>query len=442
MSDAPAVPPVPSASGVGPPSSGVIEAFYGPPWSWDDRLDVMRWCHERGMSHYVYAPKDDPLHRERWREPYDAEALAGFERLVGAGTLEVGFGISPGLSIDYRSTDDRRALVAKVDQLLAVGVGVIALLLDDIPVRPGLGTEHAELTAWLRDHLADRATLVLTPTEYTGTRSTPYLDALAERAPADVPIGWTGPTVVCDEISVADADARSGALGGRRPLLWDNYPVNDLAMADRLFLGPIRGREPGLAAACSGYFANPMLQPMASKPALSSIAALVRGDDPEAAWAADIGPLRTFAEACDGVRPWELVDAALGDGGPTGRDDALDALEGWLRDARTCEAPGLEGEVDAWLDQARAEGRLGLTAVKLIRAKVAGEAPSRLTELSMALAATWPSVRRDRVSVMGPRCSFRPVIAQDDEGEWSYRPASLTLDRNAVDRLVRAALDR
>ena len=80
--------------------------------------------------------------------------------------------------------------------------------------------------------------------------------------------------------------------------------------------------------------------------------------------------------------------------------------------------------------------------MKLIRARSAGEEPSRLTELSMGLAATWPAVRRDRVSVMGPRCSFRPVIAQDEDGAWSYRAAALTLDRNAVDRLVRSALGR
>ena len=60
--------------------TGVIEGFYGPPWSWEQRLDVMAWCHERGMTHYVYAPKDDPLHRERWREPYADDALDGFAR--------------------------------------------------------------------------------------------------------------------------------------------------------------------------------------------------------------------------------------------------------------------------------------------------------------------------------------------------------------------------
>ena len=42
------------------------------------------------------------------------------------------------------------------------------------------GIAHAELTTWLRDHLGDRAALVLVPTEYVGTAPTPYLDALAD----------------------------------------------------------------------------------------------------------------------------------------------------------------------------------------------------------------------------------------------------------------------
>ena len=55
-------------------------------------------------------------------------------------------------------------------------------------------------------------------------------------------------------------------------------------MGDRLFVGPLRGREPGLAAACSGYLANPMEQARASLLPLASIAAFLRGDDPVEAW--------------------------------------------------------------------------------------------------------------------------------------------------------------
>ena len=49
-------------------------------------------------------------------------------------------------------------------------------------------------------------------------------------------------SVVNDEITVDDACCPSEALGGRPPLLWDNVPVNDAVMADRLFMGPLRGR--------------------------------------------------------------------------------------------------------------------------------------------------------------------------------------------------------
>ena len=49
------------------PIRGLIEGFYGPPWSFDERAEVMARCAGWGMTHYVYAPKDDPLHRERWR---------------------------------------------------------------------------------------------------------------------------------------------------------------------------------------------------------------------------------------------------------------------------------------------------------------------------------------------------------------------------------------
>jgi len=49
---------------------GVIEGFYGPPWSHQDRLDILAFMEEVGLADYVYAPKDDPYHRARWRDPY------------------------------------------------------------------------------------------------------------------------------------------------------------------------------------------------------------------------------------------------------------------------------------------------------------------------------------------------------------------------------------
>jgi hyaluronoglucosaminidase len=435
---------------------GLIEGFYGEPWSWDDRIDVGRWCAARGMTHYVYAPKDDPLHRERWREPYGDDAVDAFRRFMSEGGLRLGFALSPGLSIDYGSETDRGELLGKIDQLTSIGVDLVCLALDDIPPRDGLGRSHAELTAWLRDRLDADVTLVLVPTEYTGTdRRTPYLDALADGVPDSVAIAWTGPTVVTDEITVAQATARASALGGRAPLVWDNYPVNDAVMADRLFLGPLRGREAGLVDVCSGWMANPMTQPKSSKLPLASVAAFLRGEDPTDSWEREVDEagLRVFAEACDGVRPGQLVSALAAVSGPDEDPhdwaDALDTLRRWFKSAAACGAPHLGDEATPWLDQAHREAELGLLAVRVLerlRPSRHREGkppdPKGAFERGIGMVLEWQGVRRGDKSVMGPRDSIRVMFSQDEQGEWLLHREAVQENQNAVDSLVRLTLDQ
>ncbi len=404
---------------------GVIEGFYGPPWSWEQRLEVAAWCAARGMRDYVYAPKDDPKHRQEWRAPYDPDELAGFERFAADGALALGFAISPGLSIDCDSAEDRADLATKVDQVVGVGAQRVVLALDDIPFGGGpQGQAHARLTTWLREHLGDRASLSLVPTEYVGTRSTPHLDALAAGVPDDVPIGWTGRAVVNDSITVADAEARAASLGGRRPLLWDNYPVNDAVMGDRLFVGPLRGREPGLPQVCDGYLANPMEHARASMLPLASVAALLRDEDPVAVWettAADLGWL-AFAHACDGEQARAVV--------ASGDRDAARAVFG---DAAVCAAPGLEDEAADWLTQVHRDARLALTALDVLD----GE---RGVDTILGMGVRWQASRRAARTVFGPRCSVRVLIGQAEDGTWRVEPGAIEHDQNAVDVLVRAAV--
>src|SRR5829696_7448984 len=226
---------------------GAIEGFYGAPWTWDERREVCRGIAEAGGDTYVYAPKDDPLHRERWRTPYPDDDVAQFAALVAEGTVRVGFAISPGLSIDPGSAIDRTALARKIAQLTEVGVDLVVLALDDLPFSEGLGRAHGELTAWLRDSLAPWIELALVPCHYTGCVEVPYLADLRATVPDQVAIAWTGRFVVNDRIDVASVEAWSEVMGGRAPLLWDNYPVNDIVMGDRLFLGPLRGRDAAVA---------------------------------------------------------------------------------------------------------------------------------------------------------------------------------------------------
>jgi hyaluronoglucosaminidase len=127
---------------------GIIEGFYGPPWTPDARLEVLEFVAARSMNAYVYAPKSDPKHRDQWRDPYDAGSLLHFTELAEFGRkhgVRFGFALSPGLDVDYGALDDRRAIVRKLAPLLGAGVDWVVLALDDIPTRPGLAHDQVDL---------------------------------------------------------------------------------------------------------------------------------------------------------------------------------------------------------------------------------------------------------------------------------------------------------
>jgi hypothetical protein len=429
------------------PIAGVIEGFYGRPWSTDERLSVMATCAGWGMTDYVYAPKDDPKHRHDWRVPYDDAELDEFAVLAKAGTLRLGFGISPGLSINPDDPDDCAHLADKVDAVVDRGAGLVVLCLDDIPFGGAeQGAAHARLGAWLADHVADRAALALVPTEYVGIRRTPYLSALGAGLPGDVPIGWTGDAVVNDQITATQAQRRGEALGGRPPLVWDNVPVNDGLMGDRLHLGPLWGRDPHLVDddVVIGWLSNPMVQPTASLLPLASIAAWLRREDPLDAWAAEADQRgwRVFAEACDGAVPKAIV-ALVVDAFAAGRLEpaGLEALRSWFGDAAAAEAPGLEDECRAWIDQTRAEAGVALAAVDLVERALGDEPPGDLAEPLFVLGFRWKALLRSEVSVMGPRLGFSPALGQAGDGTWAVRRSALVEGASAVDALCRLAFD-
>jgi hypothetical protein len=422
--------------------AGVVEGFYGRPWSWDERVLVCRWIAAHGMRDYVYAPKDDPKHRAEWRTPYDADELDGFARVAADGGVRLGFAISPGLSIEAGSQQDRAALAAKVDQVLDVGARLVVLALDDIPFGGGpQGRDHAELTTWLRDHLGDRAALSLVPTEYVGLRSTPYLDALAEGVPEDVPIGWTGVSVVPRSITAAEARARAEAVGGRAPMLWDNASANDAVMTDRLPIGPLRGRDPALRDELSGYAANPSCQPRAARVHLASAAAWLRGEDPERAWV-------QAAEELERPHPGRglrrrgaagLVADVVSATDAGERERAAGALRAWLQAAASCASGDLGDEVSAWVDQARTDAGVALQGLDLLERSGWGDEDAS-PEAALGLALQWRAVRLATTTVMGTRFGLVVDFGQRPDGTWSVLPGAVVEGRSATDTLVRAAL--
>lgn len=265
------------------PVRGVIEGFYGPPWSPADRLNQVAFYPWVKFNTYVYAPKDDPYHREKWRVLYPAEELERLKSLVDLAhryQVDLVFAISPGLSVVFSSDSDLAALVAKTEQMRAIGIHRFALLLDDIPkalnspvdrekFKNDVGAAQAYLVnryaAYLREKEPGHP-LIVVPTEYYDLANTAYKRSFASRVAADVIIYWTGVGVVAPVVSSEQA-AAAGRLWQHPILMWDNYPVNDYAR-HRLFLGPLAGREDRLAElgpSFLGFTFNPMNEAEASK---------------------------------------------------------------------------------------------------------------------------------------------------------------------------------
>jgi hypothetical protein len=269
------------------PERGIVEGFYGVPWSHQDRVDILRFEGQHGMNVYYYAPKDDPYHRKLWRDPYPADEMKRLAELVKASQanfVDFCFAISPGLSMTYSSDEDFRVLTSKLESVGKLGISCYALFLDDVPQDfqnaadqarfKTLAEAHVYLVNRLGRHLKSQSPenrLTVTPTVYTnewGRRD--YIKELGAGVDPGVNIVWTGTEVASPAITVAQA-REWGRFLERKPLLWDNFPVND-GRPWRVFLGPVRNRDANLPVAVEGLFSNPMNQSHASMIALETVA--------------------------------------------------------------------------------------------------------------------------------------------------------------------------
>ncbi|RZS32841.1 glycosyl hydrolase family 20 [Herbihabitans rhizosphaerae] len=322
---------------------GTIEGFYGQPWSHADRLDQMDFYGRTKQNIYVYAPKDDPYHREKWREPYPPAELARLKELVDrAAANHVGFtfALSPGLSICYSSDADLRALVDKFESLYGIGVRQFNIPLDDIsydkwncvedeqkfgpgsPASAGAAQSFVlnRVKTAFNDKHPDVSPLQTVATEYYDIKESAYKKALREQLDPSVLVQWTGIGVIAPTITTADARAAREVFG-HKILVWDNYPVNDY-VKERLLLGPYVGREPGITTETVGVTANPMNQAQASKIALHTSADFLWNApayDPARSWEAAIADLggtaanwlRVFAENSHSSRIQPVESATL-----------------------------------------------------------------------------------------------------------------------------------
>jgi hypothetical protein len=67
------------------PIRGIVEGLYGPPWSYSDRLDVIRFEGQHGMNIYICGPKDNPLSPQAVARAVSGRAVAAVRRAGSAG---------------------------------------------------------------------------------------------------------------------------------------------------------------------------------------------------------------------------------------------------------------------------------------------------------------------------------------------------------------------
>lgn len=199
-----------------------------------------------------------------------------------------GVGLSPLDLCTDRGIADIAALECKIRQLNSLELDYLALLFDDMHGSiPQLARRQAELANRAAD-TSNATHIILCPTYYStdpvlekvfGQAPAHYLTALGRHLDARIDIFWTGPRV-CSERYPAEHLTRIAEQLGRKPFLWDNYPVNDGALRSKFLYLSAPNRDRATAAGnISGIAANPMNQFAASLPALAGLGRALRSTD-------------------------------------------------------------------------------------------------------------------------------------------------------------------
>lgn len=316
------------------PYRGVVEGFYGTPWSHQARLSQIAFYARHKMNVYIYGPKDDPWHRDKWREPYpEAEAKRISELATYARSLGVNFywAIHPGVDIKW-TEQDRDYLVAKLEKMYDLGVRSFAVFFDDIWGEGTRADKQAELLNYVDNNFIqkkhDVAPLIMCPTEYNRAWANDekgYLRTLGTQMNQGIEIMWTGNSVVhcIDRESQEWINQRIN----RKSYIWWNFPVSDF-VRDHILLGPAYGNDLDIAETMSGFVSNPMEHAEASKISLYGIADYtwnMPAYDYQADW--EKGLREVLPSNYEALRTFALYNKDLGPNGHGFRREEGDELK-------------------------------------------------------------------------------------------------------------------
>lgn len=342
---------------------GYIEGFYGTPWSHESRKSVMALMAKNRMNTVYHAPKDDPYHRELWREKYPEAELLRLRELVDTAAkyhMDFYWCVAPGLSVKYSDEAEFDALLEKTKQLYSIGIRRFGLLLDDIDEELEFEEDKALYGETVNAHIElinkyhsfllatdNSIKLTVCPTLYHGRGDEYYISKLGQNISPLVSVFWTGRDICSRELTSLEA-LKFIEGTHHKPLYWDNYPVNDCSMYNEMHISPIINRDKDLRKYSEGIISNCMEYAECSKIPLITFADYLWDSEnynPQASWEnaikqvigeenADI--FITFAD--------HLYTSCLKDANSRRMYKAFDEIEEAFKAGDTQKAFGLAGE--------------------------------------------------------------------------------------------------
>ncbi len=263
---------------------GVVEGYYGAPWSFESRCSIFRFMGRNKLNTYIYAPKDDPYHHGRGcYQSYPADKAAELAELVRYARhhhVRFVWAIHPANTVNWNDNGGKTqldALCEKLRQMYDLGVRDFGVLVDDSSGEIGKAERQVQLTNYIlenfiRKHPDVNQTLIMCPTGYNRSWTNEnFLHTLGSGLDKSIPVMWTGNTVVHD--ITLEGQRWVNEHVQRPTFIWWNWPCNDFKRS-RLSLGRTYGLDthPDMKNQMSGFVANPMEHAEASKIGLLGVA--------------------------------------------------------------------------------------------------------------------------------------------------------------------------
>lgn len=260
---------------------GVVEGFYGEPWSHEVRLSLIDYWGKNKLNEYFYGPKDDPYHSvPNWRLPYPDDQAQKIKELVEASKrnrVNFVWAIHPGADIRWNEAD-YDSLLNKFNMMYDLGVRSFAIFFDDIDGEGRNPVKQVELLNRVNREFVqkkgDVANMVVCPTDYSrlwaNPDSTGALATYGRSLDPTVEVFYTG-DVVCSDLTHDTMNFFNTLI--RRPgFWWWNYPVSDYCR-NMILQGPVYGLDTTMSdKEVAGFASNPMEHGEASKLALYGVA--------------------------------------------------------------------------------------------------------------------------------------------------------------------------